>query len=142
MKQFKLIGIGILLIAFNSFAQEEKESINITLKIEGIKAQQGQLMIRVFNTNVNYPDQAFRDVIVDLKNEQSDIYKVENLPAGDYAIIIYQDLNSNNNIDIGMMGPEEPLGYSNNASNPYGPAPYESAKMSFQKDRMLTVTLK
>ncbi len=44
------------------------------------------------------------------------------LPPGQYAVSVYQDLNGNHKLDMGLMGiPKEPLGASNNPKPHFGP---------------------
>ncbi|MCK5147889.1 DUF2141 domain-containing protein [bacterium] len=37
-------------------------------------------------------------------------FSIENIPAGTYGIRAYQDVNGNDELDIGIMGPKEPWG--------------------------------
>ena len=44
------------------------------------------------------------------------------LPPGQYAVSVYQDVNGNRKLDFGFMGiPKEPLGASNNPKPHFGP---------------------
>ena len=49
---------------------------------------------------------------------------------GDYAVVIYQDLNSNLRFDHGMLGPEEPYGFSNNPRILFRPPPFEAVRFT------------
>ena len=45
------------------------------------------------------------------------------LPAGDYAIRFYHDVDGDGELDTNLMGiPSEPFGFSNNARGNFGPA--------------------
>lgn len=45
----------------------------------------------------------------------------EDLPAGDYAISLYHDINDNEELDKNLMGiPKEPFGFSNDAMGTFG----------------------
>ncbi|MCX2742799.1 DUF2141 domain-containing protein [Mangrovivirga sp. M17] len=141
MKKLALLLIVFTFTFINSFSQEN-EKIKIALDIQGIHNGKGQLIIRLYNANVNYPGNAFKTVKIELEPDTAGPFIIEDIAPGEYAIIVYQDKNMSEELEIGMMGPEEPLGYSNNASNPYGPAPFESAKMNFQEDSVITINLR
>lgn len=53
------------------------------------------------------------------------------LPPGRYAVVAYQDRDSNGKLDLWPVGaPKEPYGYSRDARNLFGPAAWSRA--SFQ----------
>ena len=47
---------------------------------------------------------------------------------GTYAVAIYHDVNSNHRLDIGMFGPTEAYGFSNNPRILFAKPSYESVK--------------
>mgnify|MGYP001341725204 CR=1 FL=1 len=50
------------------------------------------------------------------------------LPAGQYAIRMYHDVNGNGEMDTNLMGiPSEPFAFSNNAQGRFGPASWEDS---------------
>jgi uncharacterized protein (DUF2141 family) len=44
---------------------------------------------------------------------------------------VFHDANSNREIDIGLMGPKEKFGFSNNVMGFMGPPDYDDAKFAF-----------
>ncbi len=56
-----------------------------------------------------------------------DLYKIENILPGEYALLVYHDENNNERIDKNFIGiPKEPLGFSNRYQ-PKGPPSYSRA---------------
>jgi len=54
-------------------------------------------------------------------------YRIESIPAGEYALLVYYDENGNDRIDKNFIGiPTEPLGFSNQYE-PKGPPSYSRA---------------
>ncbi|MCP4409631.1 MAG: DUF2141 domain-containing protein [Gammaproteobacteria bacterium] len=52
------------------------------------------------------------------------IYRIENVPHGEYALLVYYDENGNDRIDKNFIDiPNEPLGFSNRYE-PKGPPSY------------------
>jgi uncharacterized protein (DUF2141 family) len=67
------------------------------------------------------------------------------LPAGEYAVSTYQDLNSNGKMDRHFYGaPKEPYGFSNNIKPTIGPPDYEDCmvKVSEGKKTILITLIK
>lgn len=55
------------------------------------------------------------------------VYRIEDVPPGEYALMVYHDENSNERIDKNFVGiPKEPLGFSNRYQ-PKGPPSYSRA---------------
>ena len=72
-----------------------------------------------------------------------DLYRLENVPSGEYALLVYFDENNNNKIDKNFIGiPKEPLGFSN-SYQPKGPPSYSRAAFQLQEEesRHFNVTL-
>ena len=64
------------------------------------------------------------------------------LPAGDYALAVFQDIDSDGKIDKNMIGiPKEPYGFSNNIKPRLSAPPFEKAKFRLDTDKTLTITL-
>jgi outer membrane protein len=62
-----------------------------------------------------------------------DVYRVEGLPEGEYALMVYYDENDNGVMDKNFIGiPKEPMGFSN-GYRPKGPPSYERAAFVLQE---------
>jgi len=60
-------------------------------------------------------------------------FSFENVPAGKWAVIAFQDVNDNSTLDMGLLGPKEPYGFSNNYRPRFGPPRFK--RVSFEVDR-------
>lgn len=59
------------------------------------------------------------------------------LPAGEYAVSTYQDINNNGKLDRYIIGkPKEPYGFSNNVK-PFGPPAYKACKFTLTNNPQL-----
>lgn len=66
----------------------------------------------------------------------------DNLPAGEYAFSIFQDVNDNGVLDTNLFGiPREPWGFSNNARGRFGPPDFEAARFMVSGTKEMTVLL-
>ena len=141
MKKLVII-LGLLVAAVAVYGQNEaKETVSVTLNVEGILNRNGAVSINVFNSESSYLKQSFKSMKVDLSEHEGTAFIVDGLPKGEYAISVLHDENKNGELDFGGMGPIEGYGFSNNPDASFGPAPYTKAKLSIEEDTVLTVAL-
>ncbi|MFT4520990.1 MAG: outer membrane protein [Halioglobus sp.] len=73
--------------------------------------------------------------------DERDNYLLLDIPAGEYALMVYYDENDNHEIDKNFIGiPTEPLGFSNNY-RPKGPPSYSRAAFTLGQDEQLELTV-
>lgn len=64
-------------------------------------------------------------------DSQSVIWKLSDIPYGDYGIAALHDENKNGKMDKNLLGmPLEPYGFSNNQRVNFGPPKWEKAKFA------------
>ena len=99
--------------------------------VSGISEIQGSMAIAIFGSEAAFdarsdPVEAVRLPIA----TDSVAWSVELAASATYAVIVYQDLNDNGEIDMGRFGrPQEPYGFSNDARGRFGPPPFEEARI-------------
>ena len=106
------------------------------VRITGFESTEGALAIALFDNAADYESQsnAVRRAWLEVSGAEV-VWEVESLPAGDYALIAYQDTNGNREIDFRILGmPKEPVGVSNNARGVFGPPGFDAAKFSVGDD--------
>lgn len=68
---------------------------------------------------------------------------VFDIPAGQYAIGVFHDVNANNSLDTNFFGvPKEQYGFSNNATGNFGPPSFDAAAVLVTNDMMHTIKLR
>lgn len=116
--------------------------LSIVIKVDGIQCCDGVLRLAVYN-DAKYWMSDTNIVRGRLGFIQSDTQTLEvhGLPAGQYAIAVYQDIDSNNKLDrwFGLI-PKEPYGFSNNVGK-YGPASFNKAAFDLSEDKSVTIQL-
>lgn len=101
--------------------------------------ERGRLVFQVYDSANAFGD--FRDPARELTREArgDGEYALEDLPAGDVALLVYLDANDNGLLDRNFIGiPTEQLGLSN-AYRPQGPPSFERAR--FRLDETGTQTI-
>ena len=88
----------------------------INVKITNIKSAKGELHIGFYKREQNFPVHEAEHLKKVIKPEIGTMeIVVDDLPNGEYAIAILQDINSNNHLDTNFLGmPNEPFGFSKN----------------------------
>lgn len=101
----------------------------LTVNVD-VGATTGDVMVAVFDSQAAYdagrPMRAVRiDVAGGARNATID------LPAGDYAIKAFHDVDGDGQMNKNPFGmPTEPYAFSNNAKGNMGPAPWDQARFA------------
>ena len=100
--------------------------------------ESGTVALALFNTANSFGDLRDPYVVVKFSLDGREEYKVENVAAGEYALLVYFDENDNDRIDKNFIGiPKEPLGFSNRYL-PKGPPSYKRAMFKIQQEESRT----
>jgi uncharacterized protein (DUF2141 family) len=130
----KKIGISLFLLV-SSIGYLAAETL--TIRVENADAGKGYLMIGIFNDARTFPDNYFRGERIAV-SERTMIITITNLPRGQYAVSVYQDTNSNEQLDKNILGiPKEKYGFSNNSNRP----DYNRCLFDFNNDMTITIRL-
>jgi uncharacterized protein (DUF2141 family) len=69
-------------------------------------------------------------------------YTFHDLPPGEYALAVYQDMNSNGRINKNLLGiPTEPYGFSNDIKPRLSAPSFEKTRFTLAADTTISITL-
>lgn len=115
--------------------------VTFTVEVQNIRKLTGRLEIGVFKSSNTFPDgppAAKQSVAVDGRTVRI-IFQLE---PGDYAVALYQDVNSNGQIDKRLFGiPKEPYGFSNNIRPKISVPKFDECKVLVRDDARAQITL-
>lgn len=119
------------------WAAEEPVATSLTVQIENVRSEHGQLFVFIYNYENQYPDNPFRWY----KFAKSETRKgaqfslvLDGLQNGKYALVLLDDENSNGTLDKFLGMPREGYAFSNNVRPGFLKFPkYE--KLLFDLDR-------
>ena len=137
MKFLVTICTTILLFVFSTIKGQEKSSITAT--VVNVLTSEGKVGFALYNKDnfMKQPILAKEAKIVDGKSK----VVFENVLAGEYAILCYQDKNNNDKMDFQPNGmPLESYGASNNVMN-FGPPRFDDAKFKVS-DKKVSLEIK
>jgi uncharacterized protein (DUF2141 family) len=122
----------------------EPGSHTLTVMVENVNHEGGNIGVLVFNSTKGWPEDRFaalRDVVVPAHPGTVTV-TIPNLPAGDYAVAIAHDVNKNHKLDKNLFGvPKEQWGMSNNPHATIKAPPFAAAKFSLAGDQEIHVKL-
>ncbi len=132
-----VFAIAAAIIALPTFAHE------LTLNVNNIKVIKGNLLVAVYDKEANYNTNSNWVAAKQVKVAGTTMsLNFADLPAGTYAIKLFQDENENNQIDMGANGiPTELYGFSNNLGS-YGPPSFDEAKVIVDKATEIEIQLR
>lgn len=134
----------LIVLAFcfylHSFAQTGKAVV----EIENIQLKKGgDIAAAVFTSK--YFLKMGKQFTASSKEITSDrmILTFENLPAGEYAFVAFQDIDRNKNMKTNFIGyPKEPFGISNNPTILFGPPSFDESKVTVTVNKITTVKIR
>ena len=126
MKWLKVGVLAVSAIGSMMFAPSAKgiANGNLTVAIDGLKNQKGQVCLTVFSSSRGFPKQSDRAVAVQCVKLAGNrpVVTFQNLKAGNYAVAVIHDSNNDKVINTNAIGiPTEGFGFSRNPRVLRGP---------------------
>ena len=110
----------------------------LEVSVSGIQEIRGTIAIVVFDSVQSFDARV--DAVAQARVPISDkrVFWSTELPSfGTYAVIVYQDLDDDGEIDMSAFGrPQEPYGFSNNVRGRFGPPGFEAVKFEVEEETM------
>ncbi|MFM2387533.1 MAG: hypothetical protein RL660_2290 [Bacteroidota bacterium] len=89
----------------------------LTVKVNNINNKNAMLRVALYNASTNFSSETkmYRAITIQPNAKKELQITFSNIPFGTYALALYQDINSNQKLDVNFVGyPKEPFGFSNN----------------------------
>lgn len=129
-----IVFLIVIITASTGFRTETKGSLQITLSNI---SKTGKINVALYREGEDFPNDKF--VVKTQSGECTSAvctFQFNDLPYGDYAIAIYQDVNANGKLDTGTFGiPTEPFAFSNNFKPKWGGPSFEKCKFEFSQEK-------
>jgi uncharacterized protein (DUF2141 family) len=109
----------------------------IEVVVTNIKGQTGTIRVGLFNNENDFLEKAIAGKVVKVTGGKA-VVSFEALEKGEYAVSIFHDENSNEQLDTNVIGiPKEGFGFGNNAMGTFGPPSFEKAKVTVKDGTVL-----
>ena len=133
-----LIAAAALMSAAPAFASNDA-SVALTFDTG---AATGAIMVALYDEASYGGGQPVRAARIDVAAGEHSV-TFEGLPAGDYGVKAFHDVNGNGRMDTNPFGmPVEPYAFSNNAVGNMGPASWDRAKFSVSGATAQTISIR
>lgn len=129
---FRSIIAAVLLAATVQTADAQTANGAVAIQLSGLQPQ-GQVMVQIFNSEAGYRGgQAVGATMARVNSETAQV-RFADLPAGQYAVRLFHDLNGDGEMNTNPFGiPTEPYAFSNNARGQFGPASWADAAFTIE----------
>jgi len=143
MKKYSFIKLLVIILftVVTGFKTQTNEQFNLKMNFTGIKTSDGNLLIAIYDSKKSFEE---KKVTISIhKKVDNDNFSIEifNLPKGEYAVMCFQDLNNNHQLDFNeYFMPTEPWGISNNKDLMRAPE-WEDVKFELNKNLSININL-
>ena len=139
---------GLLSISVHAQAEPAPDSAasagsaTLTITISGIESTQGIIAVEVLRGETQFQGEGSTASML-LPAATPELTVQLPLPAGEYAVRVMHDKDSNGELKTNMLGmPTEPWGMSNDAMGKFGPPKWEDARFTLENAATQTITLR
>ncbi len=143
---FKIVNLFIatlLTISFNEIAQAESTT-SLTVVVNGIRNQTGEICMRVYNSEKGFPNNAKSEVKSGCTKITGNSIKqvFSGLKSGNYAVAVVDDQNGDRQLNKDFFGiPEEGFGISRNPIVSISTGTPKFRNASFKVDQNTTINI-
>lgn len=128
----------LLLSALTTYAQSK--TYKLTVFIPEIAKRTGKVYIGLATNDDTFTGSSWKTIAVDVPATGETTAMFDNLPAGTYAVRVYQDINDNKQLDRAGMMPSEPFGFSKIVMLT-GPPVFSEAAFELTEDMRMKVLM-
>jgi uncharacterized protein (DUF2141 family) len=115
----------------------------LTVKVDGVTAAGGNLMVALCDSaTYSGSGKPLHGMKIPAKAGSMTVH-FDAIAPGPYAVKVMQDVNGNGKMDIGLFGPSEPYGFSNNVRAVMSAPSFDKAKFEIHDgDNQIAITIR
>jgi uncharacterized protein (DUF2141 family) len=134
----RLLTILFLTVPLLVFSQNK-----LTIEVLGVSSSEGDVMVAVYDTSDSFlsKDKVFKTGKASAREGKTEV-SIDDMPDGEFAVVLYHDENGNNELDTNFFGvPKEPVGFSNAKMKTFGPPKFKECVFSMEPVTQIQVAL-
>jgi len=141
MRQLNIATIMTLLILLTSTAYAQTGTVAVKVTQIDVK-EGGKIKIGIYaSKGFPFLGKEIDGLDIEIKGTSA-TYVFKNIPAGKYAISVFQDSNVDGILNKNMFGvPKEPYGFSNNKYGKFGPPNFEDVSFDVKEGTSISLTI-
>ena len=141
MREFSMATVITLFILLVSTAYAQTGTIAV--KVAQIVVQEGgKVKIGIYGPK-GFPvvGKEIHGINLEVKGTSAE-YVFKNIPVGNYAIAVFQDVNNDGKLNKNLFGaPSEPYGFSENQYGIFGPPDFEDVSFHIKENKSISFTI-
>ena len=117
------------------------QDFSLTVIARNVQVGKGSVVVEIWNDEKEFLKKPFvaKSLKADLQTLKFDF----ELSPGEYAISVYQDINDNKHLDLGVFHiPKEPVGFGNNFRPKFSAPGYKDCAVNLTKSMTEEIDLK
>ena len=126
--------------AVASASAPAKATYTITVVVSDVNKRTGKLYIGLADSDETFTGKSAQQKAVAVPASGEITVTFDNLPAGKYAVRVYQDLNDNAKMDFSGQMPAEPFGFSN-VTMLMGPPSFGQSAFDLSENKSVKITM-
>ena len=133
--------VTIILILVGAFAHGQTYSLEIT--VTNIKTIKGEIVLSLYDSQIAFPheNKEFKTASIPV-NGNIVKYTFTGLPAGEYAVALFHDKNSDGVCNRNFLGkPKEGYGFSRNCKPKFSTPDFNDCKILLNRNLNITIEL-
>jgi uncharacterized protein (DUF2141 family) len=144
---WSVVALSVLAALFVTTASAEaKPETQLTVNVNLTSGAHGDLGYLIFASSSGFPgdrDKAMVHGFLPIPPGARHLRILADLPSGNYAVSVYEDLNGNHKLDHNFLGlPREPVGASNNPPARMGPPRFHNCSFHLGKHpKQITIVM-
>lgn len=140
-----IVSLIALTTSFSEAHAVQAAGAKLTIVLDGIPRQKGQVCLRIYNKASGFPESAAGVVQSGCKQVTGNSVTAQfyGLKPGTYAVAVYHDENSDRKLNTNFLGiPKEGFGISNNPPVKASAPKFKNASFQVIKDTMVRITMR
>lgn len=135
----KIISLLVLLAVNSSLWAQHNFSVEVT----GVKPGKGYVFFGLYDKEKGFLNNDSQIATAKVKADHNDVVFIfKNLPDGNYAVAVYQDVNNNGKCDRNIIGyPAEGFGFSKNYKPKFLAPDFDQVKIPVNQFANTTIEL-
>jgi uncharacterized protein (DUF2141 family) len=111
-------------------ARANSAANELRVEVTGLKSDRGDVIFALYNSAESFTKKAYKTAVLKIDDDRCE-WVLNDLPHGDYAVVIVHDENGNQDMDRNLLGiPKEPYAFSNNVKARFHAPAFDAAKFS------------
>ncbi|MGL4631942.1 MAG: DUF2141 domain-containing protein [Leadbetterella sp.] len=133
--------LSLVLLTFTLSFKRVTNNNKLILRIDNVK-KSGVFYVSLCAKASEWANNGRYTFMFESKKEKQNVFEIDQIPNGEYAIAFFQDTNGNGVLDTNSVGyPKEPFGFSNDRMPIFSVPSFSKCKFEFKHYKQIKIKL-